>query len=175
MGAFISNNKFPFSVLGCPKIKDLILPLFVGATYGAIYIFLGNFVGSMVTSMSKLFTLTIASPFLTLAPLTLLIIYGFFAPLAEDLLFQSTWLPLVGRLFGNKWVGIIITSIAFGAAHFFFLGGEIGPISQAVVFYFGVGVLTVKFRTAAAAIAAHVTYNSIVVVLYVMSMGLTFI
>jgi membrane protease YdiL (CAAX protease family) len=175
MGAFISDNKFPFSVLGCPKIRDLVLPLLVGATYGVIYIFVGNFVGIAITSMSKMFTLTITSPFLTLAPLALLIIYGLFAPLAEDILFQATWLPLIGRLFGNKWVGLVLTGLAFGGAHYFFLGGEIGPIAQATVFYFGAGILTVKFKTAATAIAAHITFNSIIVYLYVTSMGLTFI
>jgi hypothetical protein len=175
MGAYISDNKFPFSVLGCPKIRDLILPLLIGATYGAIYIFVGNFVGIAVTSLSEMFTLTIASPFLTLTPIGLLIIYGVFSPLAEDILLQATWLPLAGRLVGNKWVGAIITSIAFGAAHYFFLGGEIGPISQAAVFYFGASLLTMRFKTAATAIAAHITYNSIIVYLYVMSQGLTFI
>lgn len=160
--AYISNNIFPFAVLGVPKLKEAVLPVLVGVSYGLIFIFVGGGVTALASSV-PLFS--VATPFLALTPALLFLTYGIFAPLSEDLLFQSTMLPMMARIF-NKPLAIMMTALGFSAMHWFFFGGSIALLITVFIFYIIAGALTTIFRTAVVSMSAHITYNMLIIMLY---------
>ena len=46
--AYISNNIFPFAVLGVPKLKEAVLPVLVGVSYGLIFINSFSFICTII-------------------------------------------------------------------------------------------------------------------------------
>lgn len=160
--AYISESKHPFGVLGFPKISGAPLPSVAGATYGFAFLLIGFGI------LSLTFVFSVASPFLTLSIIELYILYGIFAPLAEDTLFQSTVLPLLTNLTNLKTIGIALVAAAFASGHYLYFGGSLPLVITSFIFYIGAGTLTLYFRSALPAMAAHITFNILTVYLFLM-------
>jgi hypothetical protein len=158
--AYISHSVYPFSVLGFPKAKDILLPLAVGVTYGLLFVLVGGGVLS-ITRMS----FSVASPYVGLTPIALILLYGICDTGAQDVLLQATALPIVVRVTKHKNIAIGIMSLAFAIMHYYIFGGAVNYMITAGVFYAGASYLTLYFKTATAGIAAHTTYQ-ITVILY---------
>lgn len=162
MGAYISNNTFPFSVLGFPKLKDIPLPLVAGTTYGFLFVL----VAGGILAFTRIFS--VPSPFTELNPVALYILYGFASPGAEEIFARSTILPILVRSSRSVATGVIIDSAIFMALHYLTFGGNIVMLTTAFIFSIGLCLLTLYFKSATPAISAHTTYNIVMIYFFLL-------
>lgn len=163
---------FPFGVYPFPPLKDIPIPIAVGAAFGYIYTFFSGEIANVAASAVR--TFSVAAPFENLDPPILFGLYGVGVPISEEILFRATMLPLIIRIctvkIKNKvlqtvmiGVAIVIITLEWVIAHFYTFGGDAALLTSLFIFGIGLSIITVIFRTAGAAIAAHMVYNSVIV------------
>jgi membrane protease YdiL (CAAX protease family) len=148
--AYISHSAYPFAVLGFPPLEEIVQPTLVGATVGLLWVFVSGQIAHLA-GMEITF-------YQTLPPL-IAYLFAFVIASTEETLFRGAVLPSVVRVAGSKLAGTILTSLMFAAIHWLAFNAQLPFLLSAFLFSIVISALTLHYRTAWVAGAAHITYN----------------
>jgi membrane protease YdiL (CAAX protease family) len=167
--AFAVASKVRDSPLGFIDIgkEDRLKKLVVGGiVMGLIWVILTGLLSSILDVATITHPFLIPIPWLSLPLLSIPVALGFLgllAPEIEERAFRQTMAPTLAA-----WLGItgaiLISGATFGIAHFLF-GASLFLTASAAAFGMILAYFTLRHQRAAYAKSAHITYNSVVLLL----------
>ncbi|MBW2672703.1 MAG: CPBP family intramembrane metalloprotease [Deltaproteobacteria bacterium] len=131
---------------GEPTFRQVVL----GVVLGSVFVISAGLAGEAITAS------TVPSPSLFMI--------GFAISVLEEVLFRGVILPTSAERFGIV-MGIIISALSFGLAHLLFGGGWF-LFGLTTVFGLFVSYVVLATGSLLPAISAHVTYNTIMMLLW---------
>jgi membrane protease YdiL (CAAX protease family) len=138
-----------FGVLGFPPLKEIPTTTAVGATVGLLWLIIGGQIARLAGMQVTFYQ--------TLPPL-IAYFFAFAIASTEETLLRGAVLPSITTMCG-KLTAIILTSIMFSALHWLAFNAQLPFLLSAFLFSIIISALTLHYRTAWVAGAAHITYN----------------
>jgi membrane protease YdiL (CAAX protease family) len=149
IGGLAHVGGHPFGVLGFPPLKEIPTTTAVGATVGLLWLIIGGQIARLAGMQVTFYQ--------TLPPL-IAYFFAFAIASTEETLLRGAVLPSLTTIYG-KLTAIILTSIMFSALHWLAFNAQLPFLLSAFLFSIIISALTLHYRTAWVAGAAHITYN----------------